>query len=50
MALIGFSTGALKLGNFKQALHLMNGTSMTAGELSALRLHELPVLISLDHS
>jgi hypothetical protein len=46
MALIGFSTGALKLGNFKQALHLMNGTSMTAGELSALRLHELPVLIS----
>ncbi len=45
MALIGFSTGALKLGNFKEALHLMNGTSMTAVELSALRLHELPVLI-----
>jgi hypothetical protein len=45
MAYIGFSTGALMLGNFQEALHLMNGTSTTAVELSALRLPELPVLI-----
>ena len=45
MAFIGFSTGALKRGNFQGALDLMRGTSMTAVELSALRLRELPVLI-----
>jgi hypothetical protein len=45
MALIGFSTGALKLGNFQEALRLMCETSMTAVELSALRLPELPVLV-----
>ncbi len=45
MALIGFSTGALALGNFQEALRLMRGTSMTAVELSALRLPELPILI-----
>jgi hypothetical protein len=45
MALIGFSTGALMLGNFQEALRLMDGTSMTAVELSALRLPELPILV-----
>lgn len=45
MAFIGFSTGALMLGNFQEALRLLRGTSMTAVELSALRLPELPVLI-----
>lgn len=45
MAFIGFSTGALKLGNFHEALDLLHGTSMTAVELSALRLPELPALI-----
>lgn len=45
MALIGFSTGALMLGNFQEALRLMTGTSATATELSALRLPELPVLV-----
>ena len=45
MAFIGFSTGALMLGNFQEALRLLEGTSMTAVELSALRLPELPILI-----
>jgi hypothetical protein len=45
MAFIGFSTGALQLGNFQKALRLVYGTSMTAVELSALRLHELPRLV-----
>jgi hypothetical protein len=45
MVAIGFSTGALSLGNFQEALRMMRGTSMTAVELSALRLPELPVLI-----
>jgi rhodanese-related sulfurtransferase len=33
------------LGDFQEALRLMEGTSMTAVEISALRLPELPVLI-----
>ncbi|MGD0830200.1 MAG: TIM barrel protein [Terracidiphilus sp.] len=45
MAFIGFSTGALSLGNFQESLRLMNGTSVSAVELSALRLPELPELI-----
>jgi hypothetical protein len=45
MALTGFSTGALALGDFNEGLRLMSGTSMTAVELSALRLPELPGLI-----
>ena len=45
MACIGFSTGALALGNFQEALRLIEGTSMMAVELSALRLAELPVLV-----
>jgi hypothetical protein len=46
MAYIGFSTGALMLGNFQEALRLLVGTSVTAVELSALRLPELPALIN----
>jgi len=45
MAFIGFSTGALKLGDFQKALDLLQGVSTTAVELSALRLPELPVLV-----
>jgi len=45
MAYMGFSTGALRLGNFGDALQIMLGTSMKAVELSALRLPELPILI-----
>jgi hypothetical protein len=45
MAFIGFSTGALALGDFNTALHLLRGTTATAVELSALRLGELPQLI-----
>jgi sugar phosphate isomerase/epimerase len=45
MTLIGFSTGAVALGDFKRALELLSQTSMTAVELSALRLPELPGLM-----
>jgi len=45
MILIGFSTGAVALGDFETALTLLSSTSMTALELSALRLAELPRLI-----
>jgi sugar phosphate isomerase/epimerase len=45
MASIGFSTGALSLGDFGEALHLMSGLPLTAVELSALRIAELPTLI-----
>lgn len=43
---IGFSTGALALGDFECALHLLSRTSMNAIELSALRLAELPSLVA----
>jgi hypothetical protein len=46
MLLIGFSTGAVALGDFERALVLMRATSMNAVELSALRLPELPGLIA----
>ena len=46
MPLIGFSTGAIALGNFEGALNLLKQTSMSAIELSALRLPELPILIA----
>lgn len=46
MPLIGFSTGAIALGNFEGALNLLKQTSMSAVELSALRLPELPILIA----
>ncbi len=50
MPLIGFSTGAIALGNFECALGVLNATSMTAVELSALRLAELPALVeALPH-
>jgi sugar phosphate isomerase/epimerase len=42
---IGFSTGALALGDFCRALRLMEGQPVTAVELSALRLEELPALV-----
>jgi len=45
MAYIGFSTGALTLGDFREALRLLRATTMSAVEISALRLPELPILI-----
>lgn len=45
MAQIGFSTGALALGDFKSALELMATLRLRVVELSALRLGELPGLI-----
>jgi hypothetical protein len=42
---IGFSTGALALGDFRSALGYMRGKPFTAVELSAIRLSELPELI-----
>jgi hypothetical protein len=46
MQLIGFSTGAIALDNFEGALNLLKQTSMSAVELSALRLPELPILVA----
>jgi endonuclease IV len=45
MRLIGFSTGAIALGDFGRALTLLSRTSIRAVELSALRMSELPRLI-----
>lgn len=45
MILLGFSTGALALGDFERALELLASTSTTAVELSALRISELPALV-----
>ncbi len=42
---IGFSTGALALGNFREALAYLIDKPFTAVELSALRVPELPVLL-----
>jgi hypothetical protein len=42
---IGFSTGALALGDFDTALRLVIGKPLTAVELSALRRSELPLLL-----
>lgn len=45
---IGFSTGALALGDFRLALHMLRGSRKDAVELSALRDHELgPLMDSL---
>jgi hypothetical protein len=41
----GFSTGALALGDFDQALKMLDGIKVEAIELSALRLRELPKLL-----
>jgi hypothetical protein len=44
---IGFSTGALALGDAARALAMLAGSSTTAVELSALRLPELAPLLAL---
>lgn len=44
---IGFSTGALALGDAAGALAMLQGSRTTAVELSALRLHELRPLLAL---
>lgn len=47
--IIGFSTGALSGGDFNAALCALEGTDVSAVELSALRLREFdPLLQSLD--
>ena len=43
---VGFSTGAVALGDFDLAIHLLAGLRVEAIELSALRLAELPSLIA----
>lgn len=43
---IGFSTGALALGDFRAALRMVAGVSHAAVELSALRDHELQPLMT----
>jgi hypothetical protein len=46
---IGFSTGALALGDFRAALEMMAGKNSSAVELSALRQNELaPLVEQLD--
>ncbi len=45
MGSLGFSTGALAKGDFKLALQQMTGKSLSAVELSALRVEELPRLM-----
>jgi hypothetical protein len=46
---LGFSTGALALSNFKEALRMLRDQPVTALELSAIRERELvPLLRSLD--
>lgn len=42
---IGFSTGALALGDFKTALRSLAGKPIYVVELSALRIGELPILL-----
>ena len=42
---IGFSTGALAYGDFRRGLELCREAGLPAVELSALRRHELPVLV-----
>lgn len=42
---IGFSTGALALADFRSAIRMLERSSTTAIELSALRVRELPLLI-----
>jgi len=42
---IGFSTGALALGDFRRGLTLLEGRAVRAVELSALRESELPMLM-----
>lgn len=42
---IGYSTGAVALGDFRLALDQLHGKPFTAVELSAIRMAELPALI-----
>jgi Xylose isomerase-like TIM barrel len=46
MTTIGFSTGALALGDFRTGLNLVRKKRVAAIELSALRVHELPELMA----
>ena len=50
MGSLGFSTGALAKGDFQSALQQMTGKSLTAVELSALRVEELPRLMESANS
>ncbi len=45
MHIIGFSTGAIALGNYRAALKLLRDEGVRAVELSALRLCELELLV-----
>jgi hypothetical protein len=46
---LGFSTGALALSDFRQALRMLRDQPVSVVELSAIREHELiPLLLSLD--
>lgn len=49
MRYVGFSTGALALGDFRAALRMLAGKNCSAVELSALRQEELePLVAQLD--
>lgn len=50
MGAIGFSTGALAFGDFRRALRMLEGKTVNAVELSALRTHELPSLVAAADS
>lgn len=50
MTAIGFSTGALSLGDFQRAIELLAPTSADAIELSALRFSEMEALIAYWHT
>ena len=45
---IGYSTGALALSDVERALAMLEGSSATAVELSALRISELRPLLRLQ--
>jgi sugar phosphate isomerase/epimerase len=47
---IGFSTGALALGDFRRGLHMLRGLGVPAVELSALRHREVDPLLSAIES
>lgn len=50
MTLLGYSTGAIALGDFRRALSILSAFSFQAVELSALRLHEVePLVAALPH-
>jgi hypothetical protein len=50
MRCVGFSTGALALGDFRRALQMLADKKVCAVELSALRQEELiPLVSSLEH-